>query len=94
MLFISPYGSRKAQAALLEVVQPRVIVPIHWDDFIRPLSKPLLPMPVTPFQGPLPFRQLPGKLDMIAYTRALQSIYPQGRVQVPERFRVYPVTWQ
>lgn len=91
MLFISPYGSRKTLGALLNAVQPRIIVPIHWDDFIRPLSKPLVPMLITPAQGPRPFLQPLGRLDMAAYIRYVHSIYPPAQVQFPEIFQVYPV---
>lgn len=92
ILFISPYGTRKALAALLDVVQPRWIVPIHWDDFTRPLSKPLLAVPITSAQGPRPFLRPVGRLDMTAYTRYMQSIFPRAQVQVLEIFQQYVIS--
>ena len=32
---------------VVEAVQPRRIIPIHWDDFSVPLDQPLVPMPRT-----------------------------------------------
>ena len=32
---------------VVETVQPRRIIPIHWDDFSLPLDQPLVPMPRT-----------------------------------------------
>jgi L-ascorbate metabolism protein UlaG (beta-lactamase superfamily) len=32
---------------VVEAVQPRRIIPIHWDDFSLPLDQPLVPMPRT-----------------------------------------------
>jgi L-ascorbate metabolism protein UlaG (beta-lactamase superfamily) len=29
----------------VDTVDPRIVIPIHWDDFTRPLDQPLLPMP-------------------------------------------------
>lgn len=30
---------------VVEAVHPRLIIPIHWDDFSLPLGQPLVPMP-------------------------------------------------
>ncbi len=87
MLFVSPYGAPNAQQALLSAVRPRCIVPIHWDDFTRPLSLPLLPMLLTPAQGLRPFLPPVRRLDLQQYTRTVQAILPETQVRVPEIFK-------
>jgi hypothetical protein len=79
----------KSLATLLHVVQPRWIVPIHWDDFMRPLSLPLLPMLVTPLQGLPTFFPPVGRLDLNMFARTARAILPQAQVRVPEIFQPY-----
>ena len=48
---------------LLDQVQPRLLIPTHWDNFLRPLSKPLKPFFRPPsFQRPLLDRYDPWRL--------------------------------
>ena len=89
VLFLSPYGTPKALAAMVGAVQPGWVVPIHWDDFMRPLSLPLQPMLSTPAQGLRPFLPLVRRLDLNAFARTVQQILPEATVQVPEIFQPY-----
>jgi hypothetical protein len=41
VLFIYPGRPRHFYESLLPLVRPKVVVPYHWDDFFRALSKPL-----------------------------------------------------
>jgi L-ascorbate metabolism protein UlaG (beta-lactamase superfamily) len=91
VLFFSPYGTPKTFEGLLLAVRPRFIVPIHWDDFTRPLSQPLRPMLVTPAQGLRPLIPPVRRLDLEMFTRTVQRILPEAEVRVPEIFRPYPV---
>ena len=42
-------------AELIDQVQPRLLIPTHWDNFLRPLEKPLKPF----FRPPCPGHPLP-----------------------------------
>jgi hypothetical protein len=65
---------------LFEGVRPRVFVPIHWDDFTRPLSRPL--------------RRLtrPGRPKLWQVTRLARRLLPGVQVIIPELFREYTLT--
>ena len=70
---------------LLERVKPRLMIPLHWDNLFRPLSKPLQPFVKSPL-GIFPSLQLmnPGKLNQVVH-----RIAPAVKVLSPEIFRTY-----
>ena len=70
---------------LCRTARPGVIVPIHWDDFTRSLSKPLRPM-FYPTGKLTPFVR---RFDQVAYRRMLAHAAPGSRVLFPEMFRDY-----
>jgi len=83
--FAIPVWKQEIFQKLLTEVQPRLVVPIHWDDFFRPLSKPLRPM-VAPPQWPWPPLR---RQEMQAFQRMVEEIASGTRVLVPEIFRAY-----
>jgi L-ascorbate metabolism protein UlaG (beta-lactamase superfamily) len=85
VLFVRPFGTHKYFERLLRLVQPRLVIPIHWDDLYRPLSKGLRPM-IGPPQWSLPPLR---RVDLAAFQRMIQQVAPHARAFVPERFRVY-----
>jgi L-ascorbate metabolism protein UlaG (beta-lactamase superfamily) len=94
-LFISPYRGARSLESTLQAVRPKWIVPIHWDDFMRPLSLPLRTMLLTPAQGLrhglFPFLPLVRRLNLQDFTDAVQQIMPETDVRVPKIFEVYHV---
>ncbi|NLE45740.1 MAG: MBL fold metallo-hydrolase [Chloroflexi bacterium] len=44
VLCVQLFRSRDFFEGLLTMVQPRAVVPVHWDDFFRPLSRPIRPL--------------------------------------------------
>jgi hypothetical protein len=85
LLFVKPYSSRSTYEALVCQVQPRVVVLIHWDDFLRPLSKPLGPTLGPPKWAVPPFR----RVDPDHVRQTIEQLSPQTAVLVPEMFRAY-----
>jgi hypothetical protein len=79
VLFPVAQESFKYYQRLFMGTQPNTVVPIHWDNFIRPLSKPLHRF-VRP--GGLPLRQL---------TMLARQTLPRANVIIPEIFREYTV---
>ena len=65
---------------LLDQVQPRLLIPTHWDNFLRPLSNPLKPF----FRPPSPGHPLPQRYDPWVVKRYVARVRPEVRVCVPE----------
>jgi len=70
---------------LLARVQPAIVIPIHWDNLFRPLSRPLRPSWRPPRLGlPAWFRARPE-----AFIQTVQRCSPASRAFVPEIFKPY-----
>jgi hypothetical protein len=65
---------------LLDAVQPRLLIPTHWDNFLRPLDKPLRPF----FRPPIPGHPLPERYDPWEVQRWVERERPEVDVWVPE----------
>jgi L-ascorbate metabolism protein UlaG (beta-lactamase superfamily) len=85
VLFVKPFGTRTYYAELLDAARPQLVIPIHWDNFLRPLSKPLRPMMRPPVWSLRPLR----RVDLSAFRRMLGELAPDVDVFVPEMFRAY-----
>lgn len=86
VLLIAPFHAPEALQEILKEVAPKVVIPIHWENFTRPLSKPLQPMLVTRWQGwdgwP-PLRQL----NLADFSRRIELVSPGVQVMIPEIFK-------
>jgi L-ascorbate metabolism protein UlaG (beta-lactamase superfamily) len=85
VLFVVPNRERAYYEVLLEVVQPRVVIPIHWDDFFRPLSKPIRPMFKPPTWSFPPLQ----RMDLTGFRQEIKQIAPATDVFLPEIFCMY-----
>jgi hypothetical protein len=85
--FTGVLASRNHYKTLLASVRLRVLVPIHWDDLFRPLTKPLRPMLAPPRLAWPPLR----RLDLPRFACMIAAISPKTRVIIPEIFRLYDV---
>lgn len=77
VLFAVAQESKKYYLRLFKGVQPSIFIPIHWDNFTRPLKKPL--------------RRFirPGRLQLRALTMLAQQTVPGVNVIIPDIFREY-----
>jgi L-ascorbate metabolism protein UlaG (beta-lactamase superfamily) len=77
VLFTVAQESNKYYLRLFKEVQPRIFVPIHWDNFTRPLNKPL--------------RSLvrPGRMQLWVLAILARQTVPGVNVITPEIFREY-----
>ena len=66
-------------AELIDQVQPRLLIPTHWDNFLRPLTKPLKPF----FRPPCPGHPLPERYDPWKVKRYVARVRPGVGVWVP-----------
>ena len=62
---------------LLEVVQPRLVIPTHWDNLFRPLDQGLRAMPGASWMG----------RDAGSFARRVRQIDPKVQVWIPEIFK-------
>ncbi len=62
---------------LFKTAQPQVVVPIHWDDFLSPLSRPLRRF------------SRPGRLQLWQLASLARHIVPGVEVILPEIFKEY-----
>jgi L-ascorbate metabolism protein UlaG (beta-lactamase superfamily) len=87
VLLVAPYGDEDDFKELLEGVHPRLVIPIHWDDFFLPLSKPLKMMrdPSNWMWPPL------RRVDMQGFERLVDAIAPQARLLIPEIHKEYDI---
>lgn len=85
VLLVKPQQEQPYYEALLHVVQPRVVIPMHWDDFMRPLSRPLRPMLKPPRLAFPPF----SRVDLAGFRRLLKQIAPEMQVFIPDVLHLY-----
>ncbi len=83
--FLIPYQHSGSLRALLQAVNPRQVIPIHWDDFTRPISLPLRPMLITRRQGLRGWLPV-GHIDLPTYIQQVRAILPEAEIVVPTLF--------
>ena len=85
VLFVHPGKGRDYYRALLRLVKPKVTIPVHWDDFFRPLSEPLRPYWKPPALAFPPLQ----RIDLEEFKQTVLMAAPRGRVLQPEVHRSY-----
>lgn len=76
VLFLFPFHPPDLLEAILHSTQPKTIIPSHWDDFWRPLDRPIKPM-LQPPHGEWP---LIGRADLQKFTRRIHDLAPDAQV--------------
>lgn len=85
VLLVGPHREPGYYRALVKIVQPRLVVPIHWDGIFRPLHAPLVPdFTVSWWSWPLLQRMEPPR-----FQRLIERLAPSVRVAAIERLRWY-----
>jgi L-ascorbate metabolism protein UlaG (beta-lactamase superfamily) len=77
ILFTVAQESKAYYRNLFSKVQPLVVVPIHWDNFFRPLSKPLHQF------------TRPGRMQLRQLADLVGKLLPDASVIIPDLFREY-----
>ena len=72
---------------LLNQVQPRVVIPQHWDNFFQPLSSHPRPFFGVPRLGFPPVR----RIDLGDFKTRVMKARPECRVLLPEIFKAYAI---
>jgi L-ascorbate metabolism protein UlaG (beta-lactamase superfamily) len=99
VLLASPFTAPERVGPLLRHVAPRLVIPIHWDNFFRPL--PRQGAPRTFFAPPIwswpPWRAWPPlrRVDLAALARTVVTAWPAATVLVPEPMKRYDIaSWR
>lgn len=85
VLVLQPYFDTTSYRHLLDVVEPRCVVAIHWDDFTRPLSQPLKPI----LRLPKLRRPWPRRMDMARFRGRIEALRGHVEVLIPEILKPY-----
>jgi hypothetical protein len=90
VLAVMPFESTERLARLLAEVQPRLVIPYHWDDLFRPLSEPLRPLWKPP-QMALNARVFAGLqlIDLDRFVQRVAALDPGVVVFIPEIMQAY-----
>lgn len=82
VLILFPFHSHELLEEILLSVKPDKVIPSHWDDFWRPLSKPVKPMIQPPQKEWPPVR----RANLQAFARQVEKISPATTVIRLDRF--------
>jgi L-ascorbate metabolism protein UlaG (beta-lactamase superfamily) len=85
VLFARPYQTRPFFETLLRDVRPRLVIPTHWDDFFRSLSRPARPMFKPPRRAWSPLQ----RVNLAQFKQMVEQIVPKTQVLIPERLQLY-----
>jgi L-ascorbate metabolism protein UlaG (beta-lactamase superfamily) len=88
VLFMLPSSLPGYTESLIAAVQPRLVVPVHWDDLFHSLSQPMRPTFELPRWELPPLR----RVDLMRTREAVQQVKPDAEVRIPEVFRLYDLS--
>jgi L-ascorbate metabolism protein UlaG (beta-lactamase superfamily) len=83
ILTLAPFHAPAELEGILADTQPRYVIPSHWDDFWRPISKPIRPM-LQPHHHEWPPI---GRADMQKFARRVEQISPHTQVMQLDLFQ-------
>ena len=85
ILLINPCYNKFYFNFLIEQIHPEIIIPIHWDNFFKPLNEPLEPNIAIPnLRSPLLRR-----IDLDMFKKNIKNIDSGIEVLIPEIFYPY-----
>jgi hypothetical protein len=87
VLFINPNDRMSFYLPFIKIVQPRVIVPIHWDNFFLPLTRPVRPM----LNFPAWFYPCIRRTSLGGFKQAVETGCSSTRVIIPALFDEFSI---
>lgn len=85
VFFVGAEGTVSQYEQLLRFSQSPLVIPVHWDDFFRPIAKPVRARLHPPRAG----APIPRRIDLGTFAGAIHAVAPEASVLVPEPFRLY-----
>ena len=86
VLFANPVYASTLEKTFLKQVHPRLVIPIHWDDFWRPLDKPVRPIYHPPSWKTFPPLQT---VDLQKFQKDINQVLPETKTLVAGRLQTY-----
>jgi L-ascorbate metabolism protein UlaG (beta-lactamase superfamily) len=86
VLFANPVYASALENTFLQQVHPRLVIPIHWDNFWRPLKQPVRPILRSPSWKTFPPLQ---PVDLQQFQVDIARILPETNTLTAERLRIY-----
>jgi L-ascorbate metabolism protein UlaG (beta-lactamase superfamily) len=80
VLAVMPYARNGTLRRLLAEVRPGLVIPYHWEDLFRPLSRPLKPFWMPPRAAFPPLT----RVDLERFARLVAALDPGVKVFVPQ----------
>ena len=87
ILFINPNDPADFYLPFIKKVQPSVVVPIHWDNFFSPLTRPIRPM----LNFPAWIFPYINRTTLGGFKRVIETSFTSIRVIIPRVFDEYNV---
>lgn len=85
VLFVRAVAGRDWYERILTAVQPRLVIPTHWDNLFQPLTKP-----IQPFWSPPRWEWPPiKKINLKDFQKTIHQVQPDSTVLIPQPFKVY-----
>jgi L-ascorbate metabolism protein UlaG (beta-lactamase superfamily) len=88
VLFTLPTARPGFIEALLSAVQPRLVIPVHWDDLFRPLSEPIRPYFELPRRGWPPLQ----RIHLQRFKERVKRVAAGVQVLIPQLFESYDLS--
>ena len=85
VLFVRAVASKRWYEKILSVVQPRLVIPTHWDNLFQPLSEPIQPFWSPPRLGWPPLK----KINLNDFEKTIHQVKPDCKVLLPQPFKCY-----
>ena len=63
--------------SLVKSIQPNLVIPVHWDNFMRSIDKPLTEL------------HKPGGVNLKTFSRIVKTISPRTNILIPQLFESY-----
>jgi L-ascorbate metabolism protein UlaG (beta-lactamase superfamily) len=83
ILFTQPYHNESYYRKLLDAIQPKVVIPIHWDSIFRRND-------ARPYFSPPAFKWPPlRRINLQAFARMIRQVAPDAEVIIPQPSKKY-----
>jgi L-ascorbate metabolism protein UlaG (beta-lactamase superfamily) len=87
VILVGADTTRDQLAKILNAVRPRFVLPNHWDDMFRPLSKPTRTM-MTPPPTRIPIFK---RINLEAWRGLVDELAPDAQILIPRLFEAYSI---
>jgi L-ascorbate metabolism protein UlaG (beta-lactamase superfamily) len=84
LAFITPMNDWRTTQALLEEISPSLVVPIHWDNFFRPVQRRAR----LSLRRESEKRNRPDRFDLRRFKRKIETSFPGMKVHIPDVFEI------